>query len=79
MRQLGRRSVGLLPTNPEKKAGILKPWGDWSRKDSAQRGRPAAPDQADRTAGGVGGAAPASLDLYGQSRIISCLNEALED
>ncbi len=29
---------------------------------------PAAPDQADGTAGGVGGAAPASLDLYGQSR-----------
>jgi hypothetical protein len=26
---------------------------------------PAVPDQADRTAGGFGGAAPASLDLYG--------------
>ena len=29
---------------------------------------PAVPDQSDRTAGGFGGAAPASLDLYGQSR-----------
>lgn len=29
---------------------------------------PAAPDHSDRTAGGFGGAAPASLDLYGQSR-----------
>ena len=26
---------------------------------------PAVPDQSDRTAGGFGGAAPASLDLYG--------------
>lgn len=29
---------------------------------------PAAPDHTDRTAGGFGGAAPASLDVYGQSR-----------
>ncbi len=28
---------------------------------------PAAPGHADRTAGGFGGAAPAALDLYGQS------------
>ncbi len=53
---------------PGKHNRILKPWGDWLREDSAQRGRPAVPDQSDRTAGGIGGAAPASLDLYGQSR-----------
>jgi hypothetical protein len=29
---------------------------------------PAVPDQSDRTAGGFGGAAPASLDSHGQSR-----------
>jgi hypothetical protein len=32
---------------------------------------PAVPDHTDRTAGGFGGRAPASLDLYGQSRNLS--------
>lgn len=32
MRQLGRRSVGSLITETGKTTGILKPWGDWSRR-----------------------------------------------
>jgi hypothetical protein len=37
-------------------------------KYADHEGPPAAPDCRGRTAGGLGGAAPASLDLYGQSR-----------
>ncbi len=37
------------------------------RRTPPHEGPPAAPGHADRTAGGLGGAAPASLDLYGQS------------
>ena len=33
MRQLGRHSVGSLLIKTEERIGILKPWGDWSRKD----------------------------------------------
>ena len=38
-------------------------------KYADHEGPPAAPDCRGRTAGGLGGAAPASLDLYGQSSI----------
>jgi len=42
-----------------------------------QRFRPTRPPgrsgPLDRTAGGIGGAAPASLDLYGQSSITRCV------
>ncbi len=43
--------------------------GESNAESAPPRGRPAVPDQSDRTAGGIGGAAPASLDLYGQSSI----------
>ena len=39
-------------------------------KYADHEGPPAAPDCRGRTAGGLGGAAPASLDLYGQSRTL---------
>ena len=46
-----------------------------------QRFRPTRPPgrsgPLDRTAGGIGGAAPASLDLYGQSRTARLVNNAL--
>jgi hypothetical protein len=62
MRQLGRRSVGSLIINKEKRrTGILKPWGDWSRKDSAQRGRPAVPDHWTGRPGGSGAQPPLHL------------------
>ena len=38
-------------------------------KYADHEGPPAAPDCRGRTAGGLGGAAPASLDSYGQSSI----------
>ena len=37
--------------------------------ETADRGRKADPDREGRTAWGLGGAAPASLDVYGQNRI----------
>jgi hypothetical protein len=40
---------------------ILKPWGDWSRKDSAQRGRPAVPDHWTGRPGGSGAQPPLHL------------------
>ena len=47
------------------------------RRLGTQRFRPTRPPgrsgPLDRTAGGIGGAAPASLDLYGQSRTRLCL------
>jgi hypothetical protein len=45
----------------EKRTGILKPWGDWSRKDSAQRGRPAVPDHWTGRPGGSGAQPPLHL------------------
>ena len=50
-------------------------------KYADHEGPPAAPDCRGRTAGGLGGAAPASLDLYGQSRTTLPLGfkEALAD
>lgn len=46
-------------------------------KYADHEGPPAAPDCRGRTAGGLGGAAPASLDLYGQSRtkLILCIGD----
>ncbi len=61
MRQLGRRSFGSLRTDAGKTAGILKTWGDWSREDSAQRGRPAVPDQWTGRPGGSGAQPPLHL------------------
>ena len=61
MRQLGRRSGSPLITNTENRTGILKPCGDWSRKDSAQRGRPAVPDQWTGRPGGSGAQPPLHL------------------
>ena len=43
------------------KTGILKPWGDWSREDSAQRGRPAVPDHWTGRPGGSGAQPPLHL------------------
>ena len=40
---------------------ILKPWGDWSRKDFAQRGRPAVPDHWTGRPGGSGAQPPLHL------------------
>ena len=45
----------------EKRTGLLKPWGDWSRKDSAQRGRPAVPDHWTGRPGGSGAQPPLHL------------------
>ena len=45
----------------EKRTGILKPCGDWSRKDSTQRGRPAVPDHWTGRPGGSGAQPPFHL------------------
>ncbi len=68
MRQLGRRSVDSFGHTQREEKWRLRPGRIVSAEPSAQRGPPAVPGPVDRTAGGIGGAAPASLDLYGQSR-----------
>ena len=40
---------------------MLKPWGDWSREYSAQRGRPAVPDHWTGRPGGSGAQPPLHL------------------
>ena len=44
-----------------KTIGVLKPWGDWSREDFAQRGRPAVPDHWTGRPGGSGAQPPLHL------------------
>ncbi len=69
MRQLGRplgKSLG--PGGEGRPHGIM---AINRRRVLPHEGPPAAPGHADRTAGGLGGAAPASLDLYGQSSILT--------
>jgi len=67
MRQLGRRSVRSWITGAKKKNRDT----EIMERFVTRRFRPTRPPgrsgPLDRTAGGIGGAAPASLDLYGQS------------
>jgi hypothetical protein len=68
MRQLGRHHSISDHLFSHRGAGCMVPMG--ARKSGrSNRGRKADPDREGRTAWGLGGAAPASLDVYGQSRI----------
>ncbi len=68
MRQLGR-PLGKASKSEMSERRNYRTTGINRRRTPPTRppGRSGPPD---RTAGGIGGAAPASLDLYGQSRII---------
>ncbi len=68
MRQLGR-PLGKSSKIWMKGIRTYRIMGINRRRAPPHEGPPAAPGHADRTAGGLGGAAPASLDLYGQSRM----------
>jgi hypothetical protein len=68
MRQLGRHRLDQRSTVIVMVAGLLRTDETQSVGES-NRGRKADPDREGRTAWGLGGAAPASLDVYGQSSI----------
>ena len=68
MRQLGRHHFDQRSTVIVMVAGLLSTYETCDIRET-NRGRKADPDREGRTAGGLGGAAPASLDVYGQSSI----------
>ena len=67
MRQLGR-PLGKSLKGEMSKIGFTEPQG-FIEEELRPTRPPGRSGPMDRTAGGIGGAAPASLDLYGQSRI----------